>query len=133
MAEALPHKNRAVSNLEGGVWLPHSDEQDPFRALQFLIPSRLEGMWGVVDGKAGGLADAHIGIFHVPSQVQPMPMKFMDVKSIPNMIGCIMCLQMINDCVNGWLFIVKVQVTWPNANIFFLGMAVRGFVRRDLC
>ena len=58
MAEALPCDNRAEFNLEGGVQLPHSDERDPFRALRFLIPSRLEGMWGVVDGKAGGLADA---------------------------------------------------------------------------
>ena len=52
-------------------------------------------------------------IFHVPSWVQMMPTKFVDVKSVPNMIGPVMCLQMINDCVNGWLFIVKVQVTWP--------------------
>ena len=54
-------------------------------------------------------------IFHMPSWVQMMPTKFMDVKSIPNMIGHVMCLQMINDCVNGWLFIVKEQVTWPRA------------------
>ena len=33
-------------------------ERYPFRALRFLVPSRLEGKWGVVDGKAGGLADA---------------------------------------------------------------------------
>ena len=33
-------------------------ERYPFRALRFLVPSRLEGMWGIVDGKAGGLADA---------------------------------------------------------------------------
>ena len=52
-------------------------------------------------------------IFHVPSWVQMTPTKFVDVKSIPNMIGHVMCLQMINDCVNGWLFIVKEQVTWP--------------------
>ena len=52
-------------------------------------------------------------IFCVPSWVQTTPTKFMDVKSIPNMIGCAMCLQTINDYVNGWLFIVKVQVTWP--------------------
>ena len=52
-------------------------------------------------------------IFHVPSWVQMMPTKFVDVKSIPNMIGHVMCLQTINDCVNGWLFIVKEQVTWP--------------------
>ena len=24
-----------------------------------------------------------------------------------------MCLQMIKDCVNGWLLIVNIQVTWP--------------------
>ena len=54
-------------------------------------------------------------IFHVPSWAQTMPMKFVDVKSVPNMIGHVMCLQTINDCVNGWLFIVKVQVTWPRA------------------
>ena len=41
-------------------------------------------------------------IFCVPSQVQMMPTKFVDVKSVPNIIG-----------VNGWLFIVKVEVTWP--------------------
>ena len=58
MAEALPRDNRAVFDREGGVRLPHSDEGYPFRALRFLVPSRLEGMWGVVDGKAGGLADA---------------------------------------------------------------------------
>ena len=58
LTEALPCENRAVSDLEGGVRLPHSDEQDPFRTLQFLIPSRLEGIWGIVDEKAGGLADA---------------------------------------------------------------------------
>ena len=47
-----------MSDLEGGVQLPHSGERDPFRALRFLIPSRLEGKWGTVDWKAGGLADA---------------------------------------------------------------------------
>ena len=54
-------------------------------------------------------------IFRVPSQVHTMPTKFMDVKFIPNMIGHVTCLQTINDCVNGWLFIVNVQVTWPRA------------------
>ena len=58
LAEALPRKNGAVSNLEGSVQLPHSDEWDPFWAFQFLIPSRLEGKLGAVDWKAGGLADA---------------------------------------------------------------------------
>ena len=52
-------------------------------------------------------------IFCVPSQVQMTHTKFVDVKSVPNMIGCVMCLQTIKDCVNGWPFIVKVQVTWP--------------------
>ena len=54
-------------------------------------------------------------IFHVPSWVQTMPTKFVDVKSVPNMIGHVMCLQRINDCMNGWPFIVKVLVIWPRA------------------
>ena len=57
-------------------------------------------------------------IFCVPSWVQMMPTKFVDVKSVPNMIGHVMCLQTINDCVNGWLFIVKVLVTWPRVPMF---------------
>ena len=55
----------------------------------------------------------HRIILHLPTWVQMMPTKFADVKSIPNMIGHVMCLQTINDCMNGWLFIVKEQVTWP--------------------
>ena len=70
------------------------------------------GMPEVVSGNSITVEPLDRIIFRVPSQVQMMPMKFMDVKSIPNMIGCVMCLQTINDCVNGWLFIVNVQVTW---------------------
>ena len=71
------------------------------------------GMPEVVSGNSITVELLDHIIFHVPSWVQMMPTKFMDVKSIPNMIGCVMCLQTIKDCVNGWLFIVKVQVTWP--------------------
>ena len=48
-----------------------------------------------------------------------MPTKFVDVKSVPNVIGHSMCLQTIKDCVNGWLCIVKVQVTWPRVPMSF--------------
>ena len=71
------------------------------------------GMPKVVSGSSITVEPLDRIIFHVPSQVQMMPMKFVDVKSVPNMIGHVMCLQTIKDCVNGWLFIVKVQVTWP--------------------
>ena len=71
------------------------------------------GMPKVVSGSSITVEPLDCIIFCVPSLVQTMPTKFMDVKSVPNMIGCIMCLQTINDGVNGWLFIVKVQVTWP--------------------
>ena len=71
------------------------------------------GMPKVVSGSSITVEPLDHIIFRVPSQVQTMPTKFMDVKSISNMIGHVMCLQTINDCVNGWLFIVKVQVTWP--------------------
>ena len=33
------------------------------------------------------------------------------------LIGHVMCLQMINDCMNGWLFIVKKQGNWPRASM----------------
>ena len=71
------------------------------------------GMPEVVSGSSITVEPFDHITFHMPSQVQMMPMKFMDVKSVPNIIGCVMCLQTIKDCVNGWLFIVKVQVTWP--------------------
>ena len=71
------------------------------------------GMLEVVSGSSITVEPLDRIIFCMPSQVQMMPTKFVDVKSVPNMIGHIMCLQTIKDCVNGWLLIVKVQVTWP--------------------
>ena len=73
------------------------------------------GMPEVVSGNSITVQPLDRIIFHVPSWVQTTPTKFVDVKSVPNMIGHVMCLQTINDCVNGWLFIVKEQVTWPRA------------------
>ena len=75
------------------------------------------GMPEVVSGNSIMVEMLDRIIFRVSSQVQTMPTKFVDVKSIPNMIGHVMCLQTINDCVNGWPFIVKVQITWPRAPI----------------
>ena len=63
------------------------------------------GMPEVVSGNSITVEPLDHIIFYVPSQVQMMPMKFMDVKSVPNMIGRVMCLQMIKDCVNGWLLL----------------------------
>ena len=77
--------------------------------------SNTSGMPKVVSGSSITVEPLDHIIFRVPSQVQMMFMKFMDVKSVPNMIDRVMCLQTINDCVNGWLFIVKVQMTWPRA------------------
>ena len=71
------------------------------------------GMPKMVSGSSITVEPLDRIIFRVPSRVQMMPMKFVDVKSVPNMIGHVMCLQTIKDCVNGWIFIVKVQVTWP--------------------
>ena len=75
------------------------------------------GMPEVVSGSSITVEPLDCIIFCVPSQVQMMPTKFVDVKSDPNMIGHVMCLQTIKDCVNGWLFIVKVQVTWPRESM----------------
>ena len=89
--------------------------------------ARTSGMLEVVSDCSVTVEPLDRIIFHVPSQVQIMPMKFMDVKSVPNIIGRVMCLQTIKDCVNGWLFIVKVQVTWPRVpmsspNVFLINV-----------
>ena len=79
----------------------------------FTERASTRGMPEVVSGSSITVEPLDRIIFRMPSQVQMMPTKFVDVKSVPNMIGHSMCLQTINDCVNGWLLIVKVQVTWP--------------------
>ena len=78
-----------------------------------LMERATSGMPEVVSGSCITAEPLDLIIFCVPSWVQTTPTKFVDVKSVPNMIGHVMCLQTIKDCVNGWLFIVKVQVTWP--------------------
>ena len=77
--------------------------------------ARTNGMPEVVSGSSITVNPLDLIIFLVPSQVQMMLTKFIEVKSVPNIIGHCMCLQTIKDCVNDWLFIVKVQVTWPRA------------------
>ena len=78
----------------------------------FTERASTRGMPEVVSGSSITVEPLDHIIFRVPSQVQMTPMKFMDVKSVPNMIGHSMCLQTIKDNV-GWVLIVKVQVTWP--------------------
>ena len=87
----------------------------PFTSHSLMEHANTSGMPKVVSGNSITVEPLDRIIFHVPSRVQMMPMKFVDVKSIPNMIGHVMCLQMIDDCVNGWLFTVNVQVTWLRA------------------
>ena len=79
----------------------------------FTEHASIKGMPKVVSGNSITVEPLDHIIFHMPSWVQMMPTKFMDVKSVLNMIGHSMCLQTINGCVNGWLLIVKVKVTWP--------------------
>ena len=81
----------------------------------FTKHASTRGMPEVLSGSSITVEPLDHIIFRMPSWVQMMPTKFVDVKSVPNMIGHSMCLQTINDCVNGWLLIVKVQVTWPRA------------------
>ena len=81
----------------------------------FMECANTSGMPEVESGSSITVEPLDHIIFRVPSRVQMTPMKFVDVKSVPNIIGRVMCLQTIKDCVNGWLFSVKVQVTWPRA------------------
>ena len=97
-------------------FLVHSNGTSRLPPTHILIEhANTSGMPEVVSDNSITVEPLNHIIFRVPSWVQRMPTKFMDVKSIPNMIGCVMCLKTINVCVNGWLFIVKVQVTWPRA------------------
>ena len=73
--------------------------------------TKTSGMPDVVSGSSITVDPLDLIIFLMPSWVQMMPMKFVDVKSMPKMTGRCMCLQTIKDWVNGWLLIVKVQVT----------------------
>ena len=97
-------------------FLVHSSGTSRLPAGHILMEhANTSGMPKVVSGNSITVEPLDCIIFHVPSWVQMTPMKFVDVKSVPNMIGHVVCLQMIKDCVNGWLFIVNVQVTWPRA------------------
>ena len=73
--------------------------------------TKTSGMPDVVSGSSMTVDPLDLIIFLVPSRVQMTPMKFVDVKSMPKMTGHCICLQTIKDWVNGWLLMVKVQVT----------------------
>ena len=73
--------------------------------------TKTSGMPDVVSGSSITVDPLDLIIFLVTSWVQMMPTKFVDVKSVPKMTGHCMCLQTIKDWVNGWLLIVKGQVT----------------------
>ena len=68
----------------------------------FTERASTRGMPEVVSGSSITVVPLDCIIFHVPSWVQMMPTKFVDVKSFPNMISCCMCPQTIKDSVNGW-------------------------------
>ena len=63
--------------------------------------AKASGMPDVVSGSSITVDPLDLIIFLVPSRVQMMPMKFIDVKSVPSIMGHCMCLQTIKDCVNG--------------------------------
>ena len=73
--------------------------------------TKTSGMPDVVSGSSITVDPLDLIIFLVSSWVQMMRTKFLDVKSVPKMMGHCICLQTIKDWVNGWLLIVKVQVT----------------------
>ena len=69
------------------------------------------GMPDVVSGSSMTVDPLDLIIFLVPSRVQMTLTKFVDVKSVPKMMGHCICLQTMKDWVNGWLLMVKVQIT----------------------
>ena len=73
--------------------------------------AKTSGTPDVVSGSSMTVDPLDLIIFLMPSQVHMMPMKFVEVKSVPKMMGRCICLQTMKDWVNGWSLIVKVQVT----------------------
>ena len=65
-----------------------------------MEPAKTSGMPDVVSGSSITVVSLDLIIFLMPSRVQMMPMKFVDVKSVPKTGHCI-CLQTIKDWVNG--------------------------------
>ena len=73
--------------------------------------AKTNGTPDVVSGSSMTVDPLEMIIFLVPSRVQMTLTKFMDVKSVPKMMGHCICLQTMKDWVNGWSLMVKVQVT----------------------
>ena len=73
--------------------------------------TKTSGIPDVVSGSSMTVDPLDLIIFLVPSRVQMKPTKFIDVKSMPKMMGHCMCLQTMKDWINGWSLMVKVQVT----------------------
>ena len=63
--------------------------------------AKTSGMPDVMSGSSITVDPLDLIIFLVSSRVQMMPMKFVNVKSLPSITGHRMCLQTIKDCVNG--------------------------------
>ena len=59
--------------------------------------AKTSGMPDIVPGSSITVDPLYLIIFLVPSWVQMMPTKFIEVKSIPSIIGHCMCLQTIKD------------------------------------
>ena len=72
---------------------------------------KTSGTPDVVSGSSMTVDPLDLIIFLVPSWVQMMPTKFVNVKSVPKMTGRCICLQTMKDWVSGWSLMVKVQVT----------------------
>ena len=88
--------------------------QRNFQVTTWLIltdRAKTSGTPDVVSGSSMTVDPLDLIIFLVPSRVQMMLTKFVDVKSVPKMMGHCICLQTMEDWVNGWSLIVKVQVT----------------------
>ena len=67
----------------------------------FMEHAKTSGMPDVMSGSSITVDPLDLIIFLMPSRVQMMLMKFVDVKAILSIMGRCMCLQTIKDRVNG--------------------------------
>ena len=100
------------SSVNSDIRLVHSNGTSKLPPGRILTEhAKTSGTPEVVSGSSMTVDPLDMIIFLVPSRVQMMLTKFVDVKSVPKIMGHCICLQTIKDWVNGWLLMVKVQVT----------------------
>ena len=96
----------SILSVSGCVHSKGNVRRPPGHILMECANTR--GTHAIESGNSITVETLALTIFVLPSWVQMTPTKFMAVKFVPKIICHIICLQTINDWVNGVLLILNV-------------------------